>query len=153
MAPFLLEGDRVLVARHIPLQFIKNEYVVLLESWPEKTKEEPKFLIKRVVGLPSTTLAIYRIKLASLEGIIEEDKYRYFSTKFTTNTQVTFLIDLNEKSNPLHKLESEERIIVRVPHKHLFVKGDWLMGGDDSVIRGPVPYNKVKGVMVIKLNS
>ncbi len=153
MAPSLMDGDRVLVMRHFPPQWIKRGQVALLASWPERRMNNQGYLIKRVVGLAGDTLSIYLVNLEFLSGKIENGVYFFFASTFCVHTPVPYLINWNVADRRSDLFPTGEARLVKVPDEHLFVKGDSIMSGSDSIAHGPVPFDKIEGIMLFKLHT
>ncbi len=153
MAPYLMDGDRVLAVRYCPLKMIKRGTIVVFEAWSELTHNDHSFLIKRVIGLPRDVLVTGRTKLGHLESILDDRYFHYFLTRFSVDTSVPFITNSTQAWQDeavIWEGGTQETI---VPERSLFVKGDWLMGSLDSITNGPVPFEKIKGVLIIKLIS
>lgn len=58
MAPTLKMGERVLVWRLLPTLWVSRGVIVLLQPLQSVPSEQPKLLIKRVIGLPGENLVI-----------------------------------------------------------------------------------------------
>jgi len=127
MEPTLLEGDRVLVIRHWPNQWLHRGQIVLV--WPGEFPDQgpqpfgvPAPLVERIFGLPGDTYAVYA-----------DQADRYF-------LQTERLSD-----------GSDWRLIQSIPDQHLFVYGDNPLASLDSRTWGPIPFESVLGVVVSKL--
>ena len=152
MMPLLESGDQVLVLRNRLWSFVRRGDVILLKLWPETASDSGEFLIKRVVGLPGDTLFMYNLELSNLKGVVDNASYAYFSSIVSPNTNVTYVINGDDKLKREFLSMAEKVEVVKVPPNHFFVKGDWLLGGDDSITRGPVPSNMLVGSVVTKLS-
>ncbi len=124
----------------------------MLELWAEH-KGNQDFLIKRVVGLAGDTLSIYWVMLEYLEGKVEDRVFQFFISSFSKTNPVPYLINWSICSHDGYVVPNGEPTIVLVPLGHVFVKGDGVTSASDSITKGPVPYSKIKGVMLIKLSS
>lgn len=153
MVPYLISGDRALIAKYYPPILIKRGSVILFESWPTTIASSKDYFIKRVVGLPNDTLGIYETELITLKGTLSEGNYNYYLSIYPPNTLVTSLTRTCDSDIfRINQLFIKNYRTVKVPPGHFFVKGDWLFGGDDSIIHGPIHWKKIIGVMLIKLN-
>ncbi|HEX8219142.1 MAG TPA: signal peptidase I [Chloroflexia bacterium] len=127
MCPALKPGDRVLVVRHWPGSWLRKGQVVLV--WPSHVMSPDPVnpasgtpYIKRIVGMPGDSL-------------------------------VTSLEEMHPQLRPplVASHDREGRRTWHVPPGHVFVLGDHVPRGFDSLTWGPVPFNCVRGVMLMKL--
>lgn len=153
MSPFLLSGDQVLVTRYFPKSLVKRGSVVLFTPWSMALPDQNNIYIKRVVGLPNDTLAIYETELIALKDVLSRDTYNFFASMFEPHSrifQVTRVLDIYPvQINPKYSKNCRTE---KVAPGHLFVKGDWLFGGDDLLTHGSIPFKKIIGVMLAKLD-
>jgi signal peptidase I len=125
MSPTLKHGDRVLVFRYWPASWLRKGHIVIVQppSPDMRYLTKPVPFIKRVIGLPGDTLVTYLSQL--------NDHYRA----------------------PLLSAHDEEgKRIWHVPPGHLFVRGDYVLGGSDSLTWGPIPFRSVLGIVLMKLS-
>jgi signal peptidase I len=125
MSPTLVHGDRVLILRYWPRGWLRRGHIVLVYPWPAIRGKETTGtvpFIKRVVGLPGDTL-------------------------------VTSIKDLDQfhQASELAAHDSDGNRTWQIPPGHLFVRGDYPIGGWDSLSWGPVSFSCVLGLMVMKL--
>ncbi len=129
MAPTLQEGDRVLVLRKWPARWLGKGVVIVVRPWSQDAttqqgprKKAPVPFIKRVIGLPGDTLE-------------------------------TFTAETNAFSKSLvsRVRDGYGHRIWHIPPDHLFVRGDNPLGSLDSMTMGPVPFDKVLGLVVMRL--
>src|ERR1043165_3264532 len=106
MSPTLEDGDRVLVWRYWPARWLRKGQIVILWPWLPASKVSkllgtPEFVpyIKRIIALPGDTL-------------------------------ITSLTDLPEHYRSEHRSthDSEGHRTWRIPHRHIFVRGDNPLG-------------------------
>lgn len=129
MYPALKDGDQVLVLRKWPGRWLRRGQVVLV--WPSHVMSpDPSNptsgtpFIKRIAGIPGDTL------VTSIEEMHDLLRPRFASAH-----------------------DSEGKRTWHVPPGHVFVLGDHVPRGFDSLTWGPVPFYCVKGVMLMKLAS
>lgn len=129
MLPTLREGDRVLVLRNCPPGWLRKGNIVVV--WPfvlptctsgGVSRTDHVPYIKRIVGLPGET--------------------------FTTN--INELDTLRQFSKSMFYNSAGERTWY-IPPNHVFVHGDNLPRGSDSQSWGPIPIQRVTGVVILKL--
>ena len=129
MTPTLSEGDRLLVLRYWPRTFLHRGQIVVV--WPVPSQisfnSHPKPFglipfIKRIVGLPGDTLVTYLNEVSDFH---------------------------RPRLQPLHDVSGKR--IWTIPGKHIFVRGDNIVGGFDSLSWGPIPFESIVGVVVLKL--
>jgi signal peptidase I len=127
MQPTLLEGDRVLVLRHWPSRWLRRGQIVLV--WPGEFPDQgpqpfgvPEPFVERLFGMPGDTFAVYAD---------QEDRY------FLQNEQLYAGLDW--------------RLVRPIPDQHLFVYGDNPLASLDSRTWGPIPFESVLGLVVLKL--
>ena len=84
MSPFLLSGDQVLVTRYFPKSLVKRGSVVLFTPWSMALPDQNNIYIKRVVGLPNDTLAIYETELIALKDVLSERYLQFFCINVRT---------------------------------------------------------------------
>lgn len=149
MLPTLEPGSRVLVLKFWPTKFIRKGQIVLLTSWPESG--EQKYFIKRIIAIQNSCISSFWIEFRLLEGILIKNMYDFFATRVSFDTKVNYVSELDSDPRLINLQETEEYSKIIVPPRHFFVKGDWLLGGDDSLNRGPVPYHKLAGIVIAKL--
>jgi signal peptidase I len=127
MQPTLRDGDQVLVIRHWPSRWLHRGQIVIV--WPgalpghgPEAFREPESFVERIFGLPGDTYAVYA-----------DQADRYF-------------------------LESERlcdgldwRLVRPIPDQHLFVYGDNPLTSLDSRTWGPIPFESVLGLVVLKV--
>jgi signal peptidase I len=129
MYPTLNDGDRVLALRYWPARWLRKGQIVLVWPWlsplvNSRTLGRPDFapFIKRIVALPGETI-------------------------------VTSITDLDERHHPhvqsMH--DGEGNRTWHIPPGHLFVRGDYVPGGVDSLTWGPIPFKSVIGLVVMRL--
>lgn len=127
MLPSLKSGDRVLVLRLWPSKWLRRGQVVLVLPTHALTYN-PDYLarvgpfIKRIIGLPGETL-------------------------------VTHLDDISDayRAQQLAAHDAEGRRVWRVASNHIFVRGDLIPSGFDSLSWGPIPVDSIRGVVIMKL--
>jgi signal peptidase I len=127
MQPTLVEGDRVLVMRHWPRRWLHRGQIVLVWPWefPDQGPQPfgvPEPLVERIFGLPGDTFAVYAD---------QADRY------FLQNEQSAEGLDW--------------RLTRPIPDQHLFVYGDNPLASLDSRTWGPISFESVLGVVVLKL--
>lgn len=129
MSPALYEGDRVLAFRWWPAKWIQKGDIVLVWPRPDDLKynrETKPFgvipFIKRVTGLPGDKI---------VSRFDELDDYHKQKLRLTYD----------------HEGKKEWL----VPRGHFFVRGDYPIGGFDSLSWGPIPYNSLLAVVIMKL--
>lgn len=127
MQPTLQEGERVLVLRHWPGRWLHRGQIVIV--WPgafpdhgPKPLGVPEPLVERIFGLAGDTYAVYA-----------DQADRYFL-----------------QTEPL-AAGSDWRLVQPIPDQHLFVYGDNPLASLDSRTWGPIPFESVLGVVVLKL--
>lgn len=127
MQPTLQEGDRVLVIRHWPSGWLHRGQIVIV--WPGEFPDHgPQPLgvsepfVERIFGLPGDTYAAYA-----------DQADRYF-------LQTERLSD-----------GSDWRLVQPIPDQHLFVYGDNPQASLDSRTWGPIAFESVLGLVVLKL--
>lgn len=127
MFPALQNGDRVLVVRHWPRRWLRKGQIVIV--WPSHVMSpypgDPDSgtpFIKRVVGLSGDRI------ISSIE-------------------------ELHDLLRPIYmaRYDSEGKRTWDIPLGHIFVLGDRVPRGFDSLTWGPVPLRCVLGVVVMKL--
>ncbi len=128
MQPTLREGDRVLVFRYWPSGWLHRGQLVIV--WPGEFPDHgpqplgvPEHFVERIFGLPGDTYAAYA-----------DQADRYF-------LQTERLSD-----------GSDWRLIQPIPDQHLFVYGDNPLANLDSRTWGPIPFESVLGLVVLKLS-
>jgi signal peptidase I len=127
MFPALQNGDRVLVVRHWPGRWLRKGQIVVV--WPSHVMapypDDPASgtpFIKRVVGLSRERI------VTSIEELHDILRPRYMAAH-----------------------DSEGKRMWDIPAGHIFVLGDHVPRGFDSLTWGPVPLKCVLGVVVMKL--
>jgi len=129
MSPALQERDRVLAFRCWPARWIRRGDIVLV--WPSphdlKYNKDGKIfgvipLIKRVAGLPGDMI---------YSRLDELDEYH--------KEKLRFMYDLEGKKEWY------------IPDGHFFVRGDYPIGGFDSLSWGPISYNSLLAIVIMKL--
>lgn len=132
MAPALRDGDRVLVLRYWPARWIRKGQIVVVLPWLAKANRrlltDRKLhivpFIKRVVGISGDTV---------VSSLSELDEY--------------------------HRVQSRELYdedgfrMWHIPHNYIFVYGDNLPRGYDSLSWGSIPVHTVLGIVIMKLSS
>ena len=129
MSPTLEDGDRVVVLRYWPTQWLKRGHVVIVWPWTHTHRDSSELFgvvpfIKRVVGLPGDTLITHIDELDNLH-------------KFRPDIQAAH--------------DREGKRVWQIPPNHFFVRGDYTLGGFDSLSWGPVPFSSFLGIVVMKL--
>ena len=127
MSPTLEHGDRVLVWRYWPAKWLQKYYIVLV--WPSEHRNGPKPFgvipfIKRVVGLPGDVITTHIDELNNLQ----KQKTLVQAMHDDNGTRVWY-----------------------VPKDHFFVRGDHPIGGFDSLTWGPIPFNSLLGIVIMRL--
>lgn len=129
MSPTLEGGDRVLVWRNWPSRWLRKGQIVIVAPGPLQAPDGSPFgvpspYIKRIVAMPGET--------------------------FTT------LVDqLHEVLRPHLGVEYDQagKKEWKIPEGHVFLQGDFPVAGADSRVWGPVPVQKVLGVVLVKLSG
>jgi signal peptidase I len=128
MEPTLSPGDRVLVLKYWPRRRLRKGQIVIVWPWEPSERRGPfgveRPYIKRIVGMPGERLVT---SLAELSEIHREDQ------------------------RPWH--DASGMRVWEIPPGHCFVRGDYPIGGFDSLSWGPVPDRAVLGVVVKRLRS
>lgn len=131
MAPTLKEGDKVLVCRYWPKNWLQRGCIVILIPSDQILPPEqgsrlfPTIpVIKRITGLPGD---IVETHLNKLDGYHQEKLKPYYD-------------------------ESGKRTWY-IPQKHVFVRGDNPGGICDSTIWGPIPDSSLVGIVIAKLSN
>lgn len=127
MWPTLLDGDRVLVLRYWPARWLRRGHIVLVWPWPHEVSDGPKPFgvipfIKRIRALPGDLLVTH---------ISELDELHKHRMQF------------------LHGKDGTREWLI--PAKHFFVRGDHPIGGFDSLSWGPIPYESLLGLVIMRL--
>jgi signal peptidase I len=125
MSPTLKHGDRVLVFRYWPARWLRKGHIVIVQPPSPEMRylTKPVPFVKRVVGLPGDTVVTYLNQLNE-----------YYRAR---------LSDAHDEagSRTWH-----------VPPGHLFVRGDYVLGGTDSLSWGPIPFKSIQGIVLMKLS-
>lgn len=129
MYPTLQHGDRVLAIRRWPVRWVRRGQVVLVWPWlPSDTRlrslQEVEIYIKRVVAVAGDSIT----------------------------TSITDLYpDMRQEQVVSHDANGRREWVI--PASHIFVRGDNLLGGYDSLTWGPIPVHTVLAVILMKLSS
>ena len=125
MHPALAPGDRVLVLRHWPGHWLKRRQILI--GFP------PSAFVNKATDALEQSFIIKRV--IGLPG----------------DTLVTFISDLPEFERPLQlgQHSDDGQRVWHIPPQHVFVKGDSV--GTDSLTWGPIPFNNVAGIVLLKL--
>jgi signal peptidase I len=130
MYPNLLPGDRVLAVRTWPRRWIRRGDIVLVGPWSSGANSEKLLgkdksipFIKRVVGLSGDTLQ---------SSILEVDEVL--------------------RPHLLYAHDSEGHRLWHIPPGHVFVRGDNPIGGFDSLSWGPIPFQSILAVVILRLS-
>lgn len=127
MSPALNDGDRVLVLKNWPAEKLRRGQIVVVWPWNFTPDRRIPFgvaepFIKRIVGLPGDTIVTTISELAQ--------RHR-------------------ERLSESYDAQGER--VWHVPPGHCFVRGDLQPGGHDSLTWGPISFNNVLGVVILKL--
>lgn len=134
MQPTLQPGDRVLVWRHYLPQWLKKGQIVLV--WPSKPLPPRDMMLHKGAEPNLFTVIPYIKRVAGLPG----DKI------------ITYISELpeSERVRQVRFYNKAGERIWKIPQRHFFVRGD--STGQDSLIWGPVPYNGLWGLIIMKLS-
>lgn len=125
MSPTLAPGDRVLVLKRWLRWSLRKGSIVLVDhslAMPNVKNIPRKIYIKRIVAVPGETLT------TSLEDI-----------------HPLLRSNLKAKHYDEHGLHQWA-----IPPNHFFVRGDYPLGGHDSLTWGPIPLSVVYGTILAK---
>lgn len=128
MSPTLIHRDQVLVLRYWAPQWLRKGQIVIVWPWQQMNQKGKSDLfkvlpyIKRVVGLPKDRLIT---KITDLE----EHERPYYSS--------------------LHNKKGER--VWEIPEGHFFVRGDYPISGNDSLVWGAIPFRCLLGIVLVKL--
>jgi signal peptidase I len=127
MLPALNPGDRVLVARHWPKRWLRKGQIVIL--WPSHVStpypNDPTSgtpFIKRIVGISNDNVVT---SIDEMHGALQPQYISLYN--------------------------SEGKRSWHIPPEHVFVLGDHIPRGIDSLTWGPVPVQNISGVVLLKL--
>lgn len=126
MYPTLVPGDRILVLRRYPTNWLRKGKIVLLKM----EHQEPP-----LPGFNSSPSTLYVKRIVGVGG----------ETLVTTRNDEEFISHSNQLL-----LNSEQRMW-HIPPSFIFVRGDNRAGSLDSHRWGPVPVKCVQGIMFMRL--
>ena len=142
MSPALRPGDRVLVLRHWRTGWLRKGHIVLFQGERSVTGTQSRNikvrgaapLIKRVVGLPGDVFSV-----STLDGSGPPSQER---SSGGTRCESTFVLRSGKQDRTM-----------RVPSGHFFVCGDNPQESTDSRSWGPVPAQRLVGLVILRLAS
>jgi signal peptidase I len=134
MQPALQPGDRVLVWRHYLPQWLKKGQIVL--AWPRKPLPPGSVMLHKGPEPNLLTVIPYIKRVVGLPG----DKI------------ITYVNELpeSERVQQVRSCNKAGERVWNIPPRHFFVRGD--STGRDSLIWGPVPYDGLWGLVIMKLS-
>lgn len=137
MYPTLQDGDKILVLRRLGSgkrldwfdRCMRRGQVAIFSPWHGFTRSDVpqkirQLFVKRIVGMENDII-------------------------------VTSITDLSYglQSEHIAAHDAAGNRTWHIPPKHVFVRGDNLPSGSDSLTWGPIPYHAVRGIMLMKLSS
>ena len=149
MQPTLYNGDFAIILRYFPINLIQNGQIIVVKAW--ESSQNQKYIIKRVVGIPSDKLLIYQTEFRYIKNKLRPEIYEYFYRKIDLNQIVLYFdkIETSEKEKSNKEYLQKKRLI-SVPKNHFFLVGDWLFGSFDSLRSGPVHFRNFIGLVIFK---
>lgn len=124
MDPTFEEGDLVIALRHVPASLLRKGQVVIVSPnllASRHTKQTPDLYIKRTLALPGETVTKH----------LSELNHYY-------------------RANLRCMHDEKGQRTWAIPQGHIFVQGDRLPRGYDSLTWGPIPQESVIGIVLAK---
>ena len=147
MLPTLEHGDRVVVFRYWPVQWLRRGSIVLVWPWHTVSGGAPATdvpdvnygfsFVKRVVGLPGDTLVM---------DLDQKGGYPSFRVAVRSSEP--------DDTRSLGKFAAQDRNrrrVMRIPPGHFCVFGDNPHNTVDSRTWGPLPFHSLQGVAFARL--
>jgi len=136
MEPTLMQGDRVLAVQHWPQKWLDQNQIVVIERAADATEfpnqrstaegnVDPSLVIKRLIGLPDTTITLPASVLADVPHEMRSKELTY-------------------------QYDDLGNLIWSIPAGECFLKGDGRFSVD-SLFWGPIALDSIKAVVVAKL--
>lgn len=129
MEPTFVSGDRVLALRHYPSRLLRRGQIVVVAPW---------YPGGRLTEIPEHTLHLKRITQIAGDRI----------TAALPETEHCLAY---QHLRMLHE-EQRRHGSWTIPARHLYVQGDNAVGSIDSTTYGPLPVDRVVGVMIASLS-
>lgn len=119
MQPTLYNGDFAIILRYFPINLIQNGQIIVVKAW--ESSQNQKYIIKRVVGIPSDKLLIYQTEFRYIKNKLRPEIYEYFYRKIDLNQIVLYFdkIETSEKEKSNKEYLQKKRLI-SVPKNHFF---------------------------------
>lgn len=147
MLPTLEHGDRVVVFRYWPVQWLRRGSIVLVWPWHTVSGGAPATdvpdvnygfpFVKRVVGLPGDTIIMD----------LDQDRDR---PRFRVAAGSSEPGDTQRPSESTAQ-DRNRRRVMRIPPGHFYVCGDNPHNSVDSRTWGPLPFQSLQGVAFARL--
>ena len=147
MLPTLEHGDRVVVFRYWPVQWLRRGSIVLVWPWHTVSGGVPATdipdvhygfsFVKRVVSLPGDTLVI------DLDQ--DRDRPRFRVAVGSSEPDGT------RRPSEFAAQDGNGRRVIRIPPGHFYVCGDNPHNSVDSHTWGPLPFHSLQGLALVRL--
>lgn len=146
MVPTLHYGDRVLAWRLWPARWLRRGAIVVVKYEGEQeypaaprraNRRVPSLYVKRLVGLPGDTLR-WSDDLSAMKSVVAA---MVASGEFAGIHPTTLAASV---------MGDQDRVLT-VPAEHLFVCGDNRRVSNDSREWGPLPFQSLQGIVLLKM--
>ncbi len=146
MVPTLHDGDRVLAWRLWPARWLRRGAIVVVEREAEQefpasprraNRRVPSLYVKRLVGVPGDTLR-WSDDLSAMKSVVAA---MVASGEFAGIQHAELAASVAGNQNR----------VLTVPAGHLFVCGDSRRVSNDSREWGPLPFQSLQGIVLLKM--